>query len=268
VRIWRASRAGVVASALTDDGRLGIIVDPQGDLILENPHTGHVLSTRHGPHDLSGSSGDSANLEAQVGRAAIDPGDRLAAILDHETVGQVFGWDQLVVRDVSSGRTVGVIRGTAMTAVAYADSRLIVQRVTGQLELWNVSGTRLLRTLPGDASFYAPPAVSPGSSLAARQRLDGSVILLDLNSGLTLATLPPPLAPSLGLKIGLGLSANGGDLLESVQTIAGRPPLMISRNISPGALIAAACRAAGGGLTAAQWRTFVGTSVPSDLSCR
>jgi hypothetical protein len=94
------------------------------------------------------------------------------------------------------------------------------------------------------------------------------VVLVDLSSGLTLATLPPPVDPSLGLKIGLGLSPTADDFVESVQAIAGTPPLMISRNISPSALIAAACRAAGGGLTAAHWRTFVGTSAPSDLSCR
>jgi hypothetical protein len=94
------------------------------------------------------------------------------------------------------------------------------------------------------------------------------VVLVDLATGTTLATLPSPVSASLGLRIGVAFSPVGSELVEIVQTVAGKTPLIIRRDISARGLVRAACRTAGRGITAAEWRAYVGTKPPDDLSCR
>jgi WD40 repeat protein len=173
----------------------------------------------------------------------------------------------VIVRAAQTGRVLGSIRRSDIRSLTYAGSRLLVQLGDGRLEVWDARGHGLERTIPGDQSFVPPTVGSANGALMARQRTDGSVVLTDLTTGSTLATFPAPADPALGLRIGLAFSPSGSSLIETVQTIAGTGPKLIERDISAGALVAAACRAAGGALTAAQWEAFVGTGAPSNLAC-
>ncbi len=266
-RWWTAQRGGeIVAAAPGADGQV-VLVDADGAVRSENPVSGTVRWTLPGPRDLATNSHAEGWPGGDSGKVALDSSGTLVAILDRADPTAFGAWDRVLVRELPSGRIVGSVAGAPTSFVAYAGGRLLVQRTTGQIDVWDARGTRLERALPGDSSFDAPPVGSPDGTLVARQRTDGTVVLSDLNSGQTLAILPAPLDPSLDLKIGLGFSPSGDELLESVQTFAGTTPFIITRNLSSRALLGAACTAAGSGLTPALWRTFVGTSVPARLGC-
>jgi hypothetical protein len=256
-----ASTDELAASGLSADGRV-LLVNARGDIIEQDPATGRVVSKRPGPRDLA-----SVGLFARQGNAAIDPGDGLVAIVDRPLNGPQLAWGAVIVRTAKDGRLVGSIQRSSINSIAYAGSRLLVQLGDGRLEVWSANGLHLERTIPGDQSFVPPMVGSPNGALVARQRADGSVVLADLQTGSTLATIPAPADPALGLRIGLGFSPTGTALVETVQTIAGTAPKLIERDVSSGALVAAACRAAGGALTAAQWEAFVGTAAPPNLAC-
>jgi WD40 repeat protein len=263
VRELRPSSASdLAASGLSADGRV-LLVNARGDIIEQDPATGLVVSKLPGPRDLATSVG----LLPRQGDAAIDAGDGLVATVDRPLNGPQFLWGAVIVRTAKGGRLAGSIRGSSISSIAYAGSRLLVQLGDGRLEVWSANGHHLERTIPGDQSFVPPMVGSPNGALVARQRADGSVVLADLETGSTLATFPAPADPALGLRIGLGFPPSGTELIETVQTIAGSAPKLIERDVSSGALVAAACRAGGGALTAAQWEAFVGTAAPSNLAC-
>ncbi len=252
----------LVASGLSADGRV-LLVNARGDIIEQDPATGRVVFKHPGPRDLATSVG----LLPRQGDAAIDAGDGLVATVDRPLNGPQLAWGAVTVRAAKGGRVVGSIQRSSITAIAYAGSRLLVQLGDGRLEVWSANALYLERTTPGDQSFVPPMVGSANGALVARQRADGSVVLADLQTGSTLATIPAPADPALGLRIGLGFSPTGTELVETVQTIAGTAPKLIERDVSSGALVAAACRAAGGALKPAQWEAFVGTAAPSNLAC-
>jgi WD40 repeat protein len=260
VRELRLSGAGdLTASGLSSTGRL-ILVNGQADILEVDPSTGLVTSRKPGPRELP-------QALAGQGDAAVDGVDGLVATVDRPANGPQIAWGAVIVRGARTGRMLGSIRRSEIRSVAYAGGRLLVELGDGSLEVRDARGHRLERTIPGDQSFVPPPVASANGALMARQRADGSVVLTDLETGSTLATFPAPADPALGLRIGLAFSPSGTEFIETVQTIGGTSPKLIERDISTGALVAAACRAAGGSLTAARWETFVGTAAPSNLAC-
>jgi WD40 repeat protein len=264
IRELRAASAGdLVASGLSRDGHV-ILVNARGDILQQDPSTGVVVRKQPGPRDLSGST---AGLLPRQGDAAVDAVDGFVATVDRELNGPQLAWGGVIVRATQTGQVLASIRRSDIRSLTYAGSRLLVELGDGRFEVWSADGRRLERVIPGDQSFVPPMVGSPNGALVARQRTDGSVVLADLTTGSTLATFPAPADPALGLRIGLGFSPQGTELLESVQTISGSSPELIERDISAGALVAAACHAAGGALTAAQWEAFVGTRAPSNLTC-
>jgi len=126
----------------------------------------------------------------------------------------------------------------------------------------------LERTLPGDQSYayYAPVADASGH-LVARQRSDGSTAIDDLGSGTTLGTLTAPAARTEGLRIGMSFAPGGRSLVTVVQALSTGASEIIQHDLSVGTGIRVAC-AAGGSLTAADWRRYVGSAPPADLTCR
>jgi WD40 repeat protein len=260
VREMRLPNAGVLtASGLSSSGRL-ILVNDRGDILAVDPSTGLVTARKPGPRELP-------QALANQGDAAVDGADGLVATVGRPVNGPQIAWGSVTVRNAATGRVVGSISGGSFSSITYAGNRLVVQLLDGRLQVWSATAKRLERTIPGDQSFVPPMVASPNGALAARQRADGTVVLVDLTTGSTLATIPAPADPALGLRIGLGFTPSGTELIETVQTIAGTPPRLIERNISSWALVAAACRAAGGSLTTAQWDAFVGTAAPSNLAC-
>ena len=192
--------------------------------------------------------------------AAVDTRDGRVAIIDN---GRTY------LYDLSSRSIVGHLAGTNASYLAFAGDRLLVQRSDGNVEIWDQRGAALERTLPADqsyAGFY--PVTDAGGHLVARQRSDGSTTIADLDSGATLATLPAPASPQLGLKIGSAFGPDGQHLVTVLETLTTNGSWIIQYDLRPATLVRAACSAAGRNLTAADWRAYVGSTSPSDLSCR
>jgi hypothetical protein len=258
VRVWTAVPADdqIAAAALSDDGHSVAVVDEHGDGYSEDPDTGRAERRIRGPRDLA----QSTIYPLGPGRAAIDSRDRLVAIVDA---------GRASLYDLSSGAIVSHLPGTDASSVAFAGGLLLLQRSDGRLEIWARRGAVLERTLPGDQSYanYYPVA-DAGGHLVARQRSDGSTTIADLDSPATLGTLAAP-APRPGrLRIGLAFSPEGRSLITVFQTTDTGAAEIIQHDLGAGNGIRVACAAAGGSLTAADWRRYVCSTPPSDLTCR
>ncbi len=256
VRAWQAVAAGdeIVSAALSADGRSATIVDRRGEVIVEDPETGTTGLHLPGPRDLAGGA-----TQLYTGQAAIDPDARLVAIVDGGAVR---------VTDLRS-RRVTRIPGTDAAYVAFAGGRLLVQRQDGALEVWNARGSARRRSTAGDRSYGGfVPVPDPAGDLVARQRSDGSTTIVDLASGATLGTIPAPAPPSLGLRLGLAFSPDGATLVTIVQAVGSSQSLILRHRIGDRDLLDAGCEAGGRDLTRSEWRTFVGSDPPGDLSCR
>lgn len=152
-------------------------------------------------------------------------------------------------------------------AAVFAGQRLLVQRRTGTLEIWDPAGAHLLQTVPGPAGFTPTLAVSPDGSLLARLTEDGTASITDLATGTVLATftLPAPAdstAADPWSATTLAFTPDGQNLLSA--TSGGE---LIRWTVASAALIQNACATAGRNLTAAEWKEYVQSAPPSDLSC-
>ena len=124
------------------------------------------------------------------------------------------------------------------------------------------------RSTAGDRSFAGfYPVPDPGGDLVARQRSNGSIAIVDLTSGATLGTISAPASPTLGLRLGLAFSADGGTLVTVVQAVGANDSLILEHRIGDDALIEEGCSAGSRSLTKSEWRSYVGTNPPADLAC-
>ena len=266
VRLLQPANANdpVIADAVTSGGRTVTEVDDRGDIYVQDSVTGRVEHHIAGPPDLTGSI---ARL-LQPGQAAIDSATGVVATVDNKPCGRQGCPSVAQITDLASG-TVTRLPGVDAVSVAFAGSRLLVQRLNGHLEVWNARGSMRLRVLAGDPSYAISYPVADGSGdLVARQQTNGTISLTDLNSGTTLATLPAPASGSLGLLLGLAFSPDGTDFVTVVQTRAGTTPEIIQHDISGPALVRSACATAGRRMAPIEWRTFVGTTPPDNLECK
>lgn len=196
-------------------------------------------------------------------QAAISP-DGTGAVVT-ESPADSFSSDALYI-DLGSGRAHAIGSGSADAAV-FSGGDLLVQRETGNLEIWNETATRPLRTLTGSGTYTPALAISPSGALLARVRDDGKASVTDLATGEVLATFPLPvpadsLADDPWSVTTLAFTPDGKDLLAA--TNGG---VMTEWDLSPDSLIRSVCAVAGRSLTAAEWQEYVHTSPPSNLSC-
>ncbi|GGV30721.1 hypothetical protein GCM10010245_49700 [Streptomyces spectabilis] len=157
--------------------------------------------------------------------------------------------------DVTTGRSTRVLRGEG--ALAYAvfspDGRyLAVVDANARLTLWNARGTRRLGALTAESHASAAGdamslAFSPDGRLIAMGREDGGVRVWETDTPrLTGAEYPATDGPVLALGF-------AGDALRvaTPRTPVREVPLAAAR------AAATACRRADGGLTRAQWETYL-----------
>ncbi|MET8335791.1 TIR domain-containing protein [Streptosporangium canum] len=171
----------------------------------------------------------------------------------------------VVLADTRTGRTRTVGTGTS-NRVLFAGDRLVVQRSSGQLEVWDGSGVTRRRTLPGDAGYIPAIAVSPDGTTVARLRGDGTVQLADLDTGDVLGAFPLPPGAGFGgdpwSATAVAFTADGGELLSA--TSGG----VLARTVlDPAAWVSKACEIAGRELSAGEWERFAHADQPPDLSC-
>ncbi len=100
---------------------------------------------------------------------------------------------QVVFRDVSSGRDLGVLKGhgKGVSQVAFShDSKLLASGSTdNSIRIWDVAARRELATLGGHTANIESIAFSPDSKLLASTSEDGATFLWDTSTGEHLLTL-------------------------------------------------------------------------------
>ena len=161
---------------------------------------------------------------------------------------------------VGSGNAEGIL---------FTRDRLLIQRSTGSLEVWDITGRHLLATLPGAGGYAGALAVSSDGSLVARLSDNGTASVASLGTGDVLANLSLPVPANAGYSSDpwrattMIFAPDGHSLLTAT---AGDQ--VIRWDIDPSGLIAIACATAGRGLTTAEWRDYIRTTPPSNLSCQ
>ncbi|GAA2171028.1 S16 family serine protease [Actinomadura napierensis] len=240
-------------------------VDKSGTIRFRDAATGKVLRQVNGPRDRA----DKNSWDLHRDEVALDPNTDHAAVIDTPPDGLFNPSNiKIVVTDTATSHS-RTLPGQDAMGVAYTKDRLLVQRRNGDLEIWSASGDRRLGTLDGTPDTSVGPVVS-GPGLIAEKASDDTVRLIDLHSGLALGTLVLPVGYREA-STGLAFSADGTTLVTATESIAnpaaGDTGVLIVWRLSPGLWIHAACTSAGRNLTPDLWRQYVGTHVPSDLTC-
>ncbi|GAA3173321.1 TIR domain-containing protein [Nonomuraea roseoviolacea subsp. carminata] len=154
--------------------------------------------------------------------------------------------------DLLTGAAREVGRGRA-SGVVFVRDALVIQRESGPLELWDVQGRRLLRTLPGVGNPAGALAVSPDGGMVARVRADGSAVLTALATGDPVGTFPLPVpanatSPTPWDGTAMAFTRDGRHLVTA--TSGGRLALW---PVDPADWRRIACRTAGRSLAPAEW---------------
>lgn len=253
VRAWMGAQDGrVMAAAPASDGRSAMIVDSQGDVYWQDAESGEVVRHVDGPSSLS-FGGES--LET----AALGSSPEMAALVDQ---------GEVIIEELPGGEEVGRVESGSRAYVAFAAGRLLLQRRSGPLEVWSRDGSRMQREIAGDETYAYPPVASPDGQLVARRRSDGSVVLVDLDTGTQLGTFLAA-EPSSFLRTSVAFAPDGSRLyMLSELSGEDHEAELTSRDISDGGLIETACESAGRDLTEEEWRLYVGGDPPADLTCR
>ena len=234
------------AAALTADGSSVVAVDLTGQIFVVDRSSGAVRQTIPGPHlsngdQVSAAINSSATLVARVAKGVV----------------RVF--------DVHEGRDVGSIPGDDITEVAFAASRLLVQRAPGNLEVWDERGSALVRVILGDNGHVQPPIADSRGRIAARLNDGYGIDLFDLETGTLVNTIPP--RPG-SVRTNYAFAPAGLTLVTTTDYSSGDGGAeFASRDLSAPALLAAACTAAGGNLSADEWVSLAGVDDPGTAGC-
>lgn len=258
VRIWTEAAQGIhdvsapiaASAAISASGEAVMLVGSGGDVYWQDAETGDLLKSSPRPDPL----GVTESLE----EATLNSSPELLATIDQ---------GEVIVEDLSGRSVVGSFEVGKFARLSFAGDRLLVQRRDGALEVWDQRGNNLQKTIPGDNTFDGPPVGNAADSLVARRRSDGSVVLVDVESGAQIATFEAREASSFS-KTSVAFSPSGEDLYVLSEILGeGEKGELLQRDISDEAAVETACDAAGRGLTESEWRAFIGTEAPSDLSC-
>jgi hypothetical protein len=207
----------------------------------------------------------SAATEVGPGEAVILPGGSAAIVSEWTLNTSPPSPRDVVYVDLRTGASHELGSGGA-EGVAFSPAGLVIQRVPGALEIWNATGQRLLRSLPGIDGAAGPLAVSPNGTLAARLSSDGVVSITDLTTGNILATfsLPPPQEtyPDPWAGTDMVFTPDGRHLLTA--TGGGE---LVRWALDSSDLVPLICSTVGFPLTAAQWQQYAGTPPPAEMPC-
>ena len=173
------------------------------------------------------------------------------------------------VIDLGTGQA-HVVGSGNVARVTFSGGHLLIQRATGDLEIWDMPGTARQHVIRQDPS-YLPTGGSVQTSpvlvgsLLVQERSNGSLVITDIDTGDVIGSLPR----SSLLKTGLAADSHGDRLV----TVTEGPPSgaasgkLAQWSLSGGTWIRAACGAAGRSLTAADMRRFTGTAGSGFLAC-
>jgi hypothetical protein len=235
---WQGDVVGeqVLAMGVAPDERRLVTVNELGDVqVFEGPS---LASARTIPLGRQGPP--SAAVNADASRAAVATKDSVVLV---DTV----------------GGTRRELPGAA-TAVAFTSDSLVVQRA-GSVEVWDAAGTSLRRTVPRDPRYLPGIAVNPGTTLVTQLRRDYVLVVTDLVNGELVGQVP---VVGERDRFGRAGMAFAGD--RAVITAVSDLPLF-RWDLAEDDWVRTACASAGRDLTSGEWRRFVGTEPPADLTC-
>ncbi|MEU0884742.1 TIR domain-containing protein [Lentzea sp. NPDC005914] len=239
---WRSKVAAehLVAMGMSADDRL-VAVDQNGDVQVVRDDSVRKIA-----------------LERKMLREQWPPPAHLAAVSPDAALVAVVCTDSVAVVDTATGE-VREVPGKA-DSVAFAGDSLLVQRAES-VDVWDKRGTTSRGTVPRDPSYLAGVAGSPDGQLVAQLRVDRVLVLTDLRTGELVGETR--LAEQRGRLGRIGVAFTGDRSL--VTAVSERR--LFSWDLAPDNWVRAACASAGRGLTSDEWRRYVGTDPPADLTC-
>ncbi|MDH2429525.1 TIR domain-containing protein [Sphaerisporangium sp. TRM90804] len=239
--------------AVSRDGRDLLILDTAGALEVRAASTGSLRRRIEPPEGL-----DAVLLPVVDFQRGIVVAEGLVEFASHA-----------VLYDLTSGKSRIVGSGRAQN-ISVGAGHVVVQRRDGDLEFWDRSGTRLERRITRDASF-SPDELSPrsipavGAASLVQRTSDGVIVITDLTTRTDVGTLRLP-GEWVQAKTSMRLTDDGTHLVTAADA-GGENGLLVRWALTPSAWISAACASVGRDLTAAEWRRYVGTPPPENLSC-
>jgi WD40 repeat protein len=242
-----------LAAALTPDKNMVMVVGANGTIYRLDADTGAVRGEIPVPEINDGDS---------IKDAAISPSGDLAAVVKtvhdiHDNAGA------LVVYDITGSRVVGTVPGSDISYARFSNGRLLVQRRSGDLEIWDDRGTVKKSVIAGNEGYYEPPVADSEGTLVARRRLDYTIDLYDMQTGALIDTIP---ALPNTFKSSAVFAPGSQTLVVGVDGYSGNARFVV-RDLSAKALLAAACAAAGSNLSAAEWQGLVGDAPVGVQAC-
>ena len=182
---WQKATGGSQAAAVQfrPNGRQAVEVDATGDILVRNVMTGQVDEFIKRPPSLK----DAA--EGPPNWTAVDAAGQVVAVASQHGV--------VVVTSSPRGEA-GATRNFGRNRRVLR-RELLVQRPDGSLQIWNAAATRLIKVIAGMTGVVAGPVVE--GRPVAETGSDGSAVVIDLNSGVTLGTIYPPQAISLNRSV-------------------------------------------------------------------
>lgn len=239
-----------LATAFQPGERTLLEVFTNGAILIRDAMTGKVDTFIVGPHSLADGTEASSS-------AAVDAEGQSVAIVTAHGV---------VLTSIAS-RHVHVLPGNSSDKVAFYGERLLIQQPDGPLQVWDGGSARLVKTIAGTTSTAAGPVVGR-NGLVAETSSDGSAVVIDLNSGITLGSFRPP-AGTYFYSMSIGMSPDGSSLVTVTEATfgGGDQGSLTDWRMSVGTWLKVACATAGHALSDADWQEYVGGSPPGQLAC-
>lgn len=238
---WPPAVAGAypLTARVSADGATVLVVNSHGDVVQRRFSDGTVERVWPGHTELDSSS-----------TATVGTDLRTAALV---------GSDAVTLIDTRTGAR-RTLPGGAGSGALFIRDRLLVLRPTGTLEVWDLTGTRLLGSVPGSGGYQPILAAPEQGGVVARLRSDDVVVLTQLDSGVPLGSFPLPASRSR--QTVMAFTPDGAALLVGVA--GGR---LTRWEMTATAWLRVACSSAGRSLSPAEWHQFVGAAESADHGC-
>lgn len=244
---WKGDVLGefVLAMGVAPDDQRLVAVNELGDVqVFEGPE---LASAR------------TISLGRNLNQQGWPPAGHLAAVSADAATAAVVTPDSVVLVDTTTGARRDLPGGTA-SAVAFTSDSLVVQRAAS-VEVWDAAGASTRRTMPRDPSYLPGIAANPGTTLVTQLRRDYVLVLTDVLTGEVVGQVPVAGERERFGRVGMAFAGE-----RTVVTAMSDLPLF-QWDLAEDDWVRAACASAGRGLTSDEWRRYVGTPPPSDLTC-
>jgi WD40 repeat protein len=233
-------------------GQQTVEVDTSGDIMVRDTETGQVDQTIRGPANLADASAAGGSF------AAADAAGQVVAVLS------VSGG--VTVTSLVTGHH-HTLPGPFGERIGFDGERLLIQQPGGALQVWNADATRLIKVIAGTPDTVVGPIAGP-SGLVVETNESNSANMIDLNSGISIGTILLPTGWRVG-STGIAMPPDGTLLVTATENPAysSSSGELTEWQMSASTWVKVACASAGHDLSAADWREYVGGTVPGDLAC-